>query len=173
VKIEYSFTHEDFKAIWKYIRGYKRMSIQNAHVLYVAAPVICLSLFLLGRFSGQIWMQTEGGVLLFASLVSIPVHVAYDMWLFSNWLKNNFLLNQENERYRLIANDEEIIAAKSDSIQTTLAWSVITNFVQNEAVTFLYISRDNYIYFPTKAMNADQRVELDALVARHVTRRTS
>jgi hypothetical protein len=171
MKIEYSLTLQDFKAIWNYSRGYTKISSANARVWYVAAPTISFILLLSGTYSGYVWLQTQGGVLLFASLVSIPIHIAFDKWKFSSWLKNNSLLDPGNETYSLTADDEQLFVVKTNSIETRLFWNAIENVFQNEAITIMYLSPDNYFYFPTKAMTVDQRAELDELVAQHLTRR--
>jgi hypothetical protein len=169
MKIEFSFSYEDFKAIWSIFRGYTTFSIKNARVLYFAVPTTSLILFLIGKYSGYFWLQTQGSI--FSSLVGIPIHIAYDRWKFTNWLKSNFLLDSENESHSLIANDEELVVAKSDSIETRMTWNAITDFRQNEVITVIYLSPDNCIYFPTKAMTVEQRAELNELVARHVVKR--
>jgi hypothetical protein len=84
---------------------------------------------------------------------------------------NNSLLDPEKNRYSLVANEEGLIAAKLDSVETRLAWSAITDFYQTRAITILYLSPDNYFYFPTKAMILEQHAELDELVAQHMTKR--
>jgi hypothetical protein len=168
MKIEYVLTPECIKAMWNNFRGYATLSIANARVLYLAAPMISLTLLLTGVYSGYIWLQSTGRTLLFATLVSVPVHIAYDKWKFSNWFKNNFSLDPEKENYSLIANDEGIIVAKSDTIESRLIWDAITNFRQDEIITIMYLSPDHCFYFPTKSMSAEQRAELHDLVARHL-----
>jgi hypothetical protein len=171
MKIDYSFTREYGKAVWKQFRGYTTISIANVRVWYVAAPTIGLTLLLSGVYSGYVWLQPPGSLLLFSSLVSIPIHIAFDRWKFSNWFKDNFSSYPEKESYSLIANDDGLIVAKSDSIETRLAWNAITNFRQNETITVMYLSPDNLFYFPTKAMTTEQREELDDLVARNMVKK--
>jgi hypothetical protein len=171
MKIDYSFTRECAKAVWNQFRGYTVISIGNARVWYVAAPTLSLTLLLSGVYSGYVWLQPPGRVLLFATLVSIPLHIAFDQWKFSNWFKGNFSPDPEKERYSLTANDDGLIVAKPDSIETRLAWNAITDFRQSEAKTIMYLSADNCFYFPTKAMTTEQRAELDDLVAGHVVKR--
>jgi hypothetical protein len=168
MKVEYVLTPECIKAMWNHFRGYTTLSIANARVLYLAAPTISLTLLLTGGYSGNLWLQSMGRTLLFGTLVSIPIHIAYDKWKFSNWFKNNFSLDPEKESYSLIANDEGIIVAKSDSIESRVTWNAITDFRQDETITIVYLSPDNCFYFPTKSMSADQSAELHDLIARHV-----
>jgi hypothetical protein len=168
MKIEYLLDREVIKAAWNHLRGYTTFSIANARVLYVAAPAICLALVIAGMYSGSIWLRLQGGALLFASLVSIPLHIAFDKWKFFHWLKGNFSLGQGGAIYTLVANDEGIVDAKSNSIETRLAWSAVTRFFQDGLITIIFLSRDNCIFFPTKAMSSEQRAEFDDLVARHL-----
>ncbi len=171
MKIEYSFTREEIKAFWNHFRGYTTISIKNARVLYLAVPLISLILLLTGIYGGICWLQEPGEVLLFASIASIPLHIAYDKWMFSIWYKNNFLLERGKVNYSIIANEEGLIVAKLDTIETRLAWNAITDFRQNEVITIMYLSPDNCFYFPTNAMSLEQRTELNDLVAHHVKKR--
>jgi hypothetical protein len=169
--IEYSFTSKELKAVWNAFRGYNTISIANAHVWYIAAPSISLLLLLLGAYSEIIWLQEQGRVLLFSSLVSIPIHFVFNKWKFNTWLKNNFSLILENERYSISANDEGLVVAKRDSVESRVDWTAIKKVVQNEVITIMYLSRDACFYFPTKSMNPSQRAELNDLIACHVTRK--
>ncbi|MGO9777395.1 MAG: YcxB family protein [Terracidiphilus sp.] len=171
MKIEFSYTREEIKAVWNYFRGYTTISICNARVLYIAVPTISFVLFLIGIYSGLFWLQTQGSLFLFASVVGIPIHVALDKWRFSTWYRNNFMLEHGKVNYIFIANDEGLILANSDSVETRIPWNAITDFRQNEVITVMSLSPDNCIYFPTKAMTGEQRAEFDEFVARHVIRR--
>jgi hypothetical protein len=173
MKLEFSFTREEIKAIWNYFRRYTTFSIGNARVLYIAVPIISLVLFITGKYLEFFWLQTQGSIFLFASVVGIPIHLAYDNWMFYNWSKNNFSLGRGKEIYSITADYVGIIEARIDSVETRMTWNAITGFYQNEVITVMILSSDNCCYFPTKAMNAEQRAELDALVARHVTKRKS
>jgi hypothetical protein len=170
MKIEYSFSPEVIKAMWRHYRGYTTISIANARVWYVAAPTISLALLLSGLCFGYTWLQTQGWKFFFASLVGIPIHLAFDKWKFSNWVKNGFLQGTEGGIYSLIANENELIVAKPDSIETRLSWSAITNIIQNEVITIMYLSLGDCFYFPTNAMTTEQRADFDKLIAEHVTR---
>jgi YcxB-like protein len=169
--IEYFLTSDFMKAMWNHFRGYTTISIANARILYVVAPTLSLTLLLTGIYSGYTWLKTPGSVFLFATLVSIPIHVGFDKWKFSNWFKGNISPDPEKERYRFIANEEGLIVAKLDSIETRVAWTEITKFRQDEVRTLIYLSPDNCFYLPTKAMTNEQRAELNDLVARHVARK--
>ncbi|MGD0831856.1 MAG: YcxB family protein [Terracidiphilus sp.] len=171
MKIEFSFTRDDIKAIWNYFRRYTTFSIGNARVLYFAVPLISLMLLLFGYYGGIYWLKHQGEIVLFASLVSIPIHLAFDKWKFNNWYKGSFILERGKEIFSITADDEGIIEAKIDSVETRMTWNAITDFYQNEVITVLSLSSDNCCYFPTKAMTREQRAELDELVARHVIRR--
>jgi hypothetical protein len=171
MKTEFSFTREDIKATWNYFRRYTTFSIHNARVLYIAVPTICLLLFIIGKYLGILWLQTQGSLFLFTSVVAIPIHLAYDKWMFYNWCKNNFSLERGKEIHSITADDEGIILAKIDSVETRMTWNAITGIYQNEVITVMILSRDNCCYFPTKAMTGEQRAELDELVARHMTRK--
>jgi|CZKF01.1.fsa_nt_gi hypothetical protein len=171
MKIEYSLTRDDIKAIWNHFRRYTTISIRNARVLYIAVPLTSLMLLLTGIYGGICWLQIQGKVLLLASLVSIPIHLAYDKWEFSVWYKNNFLLERGKVIYSITANEEELVVAKSDSVETRMTWNAITDYYQNEVITVMYLSPDNCFYIPTKAMTVEQRTELDELVKLHIVRK--
>jgi hypothetical protein len=171
MKVEYLLTRECIKAMWNYFRGYKTISIANARVLYVAVPAIFLTLLLCGIYSGFFWLQMLSSQLLFASLVSIPIHFVFDKWKFSNWFRNNFSPDLQKESYSSSATDQGLIVAKLDSIETRVAWNAITDFRQDEVITIMYLSSDNCFYLPTKSMNPEQRAELDNLISRHVIKR--
>jgi len=168
MRIDYNFTQEDCEAIWKYFRGYTSISVRNARIWYVAAPAICLGLLLIGAKAGYYWLPST---LLFASLVSIPIHLAYDKWQFHAWLKSSFPAQRQSATYALTADDDGLIVSMEDLFTTQLSWSVITNLVQNESVTVLYLSPSQCFYFPTRAMTIEQRAEFADLTARYVTRK--
>jgi hypothetical protein len=140
-------------------------------VWYVAAPAICLMLLLVGKYFGYHWLQAQAGFFLFGSMVSIPLHIALDRWKFSAWRRKNFPDGPEDEHYSVIANEEGMILTKPGSFETRLAWNVFTGFFQNEIITIMTLSPHRPLYFPTEAMTTEQRVELNELVAKHVTGR--
>jgi len=168
MRIEYLLNREVIKAAWNHLRGYTTISIANARVLYVAAPAICLVLLMSGMYSGSSWLRIQGGSLLFASIVSIPLHIAFDKWKFFYWSKENYSIGKGSATYSLAATDEGIVDAKSNSIETRLAWSAITRYFQDGIITIIFLSRYSCIFFPTKAMTEEQRAELNDLVARHL-----
>jgi hypothetical protein len=175
MKIDYVFTRESIKGSWNYFREYSTISVANARVWYVSAPVISLAILLLGSYYGQSSLKVLGGYFLFSSVLGIPIHVAFDYWKFSNWSKSNFESSTGTGfgPHSLVANDEGLIFAKTGSIETRLAWNAITDFRQNEIITVIYLNPESCVYFPTKAMSAEQRVELGELVARNVDRKKS
>lgn len=167
MKIEYSFTVEEIKAMWSHYRGYTSISINNARVWYFVAPAISLTLLMLGVYAGHIWLRTQGGVLLFASLVAIPIHIAFDKWKCHRWIRNIFPEGYENEIYNFAVDEEGLIVAKPGWSKTRLTWNAITNLAQNKTITVFYLGYDCF-YVPTNAMTAEQSAELNNLVARHV-----
>ena len=160
MKIDFSFTRGDCKAVWMQFRGYNTVSIKNAYVWYVVAPAISLTILLSG-------IRSAGKLLLFSTLVSIPLHIAFDKWKFVHWYKDNFVLDSAKVRFSFVANDEGVVIARSDAIETRIAWKSITTFRQNEVITFMYLSPDSCVYIPARAMTAEQRAELDDFFARH------
>ena len=150
--------------------GIRRSLLQMRVFYIVAVPAIFLTVLLFGIYSGYFWLQSLSSQLLFASLVSIPIHIAFDKWKFSNWFKLNFSLDPEKESFSLIANDEGLIVTKIDSIETRMTWNAITNFRQDDVITIMYLSPDNCFYFPTKAMTREQSAELDGLIACHLVK---
>jgi len=50
-------------------------------------------------------------------------------------------------------------------------WSGICGFAQNEEVTLIYVAPKRFLFFPTSAMNPEQRTELSGLVARNLVKR--
>jgi len=175
MKIDYVFTPESIKGSWHYFSEYSTISVANARVWYVVAPAISLAALLLGSYSGKSSLQVLGGFFLFTSIVSIPIHIVFDYWKFSIWSKDNFESSTATGfgPHSFVANDEGLVVAKCDSIETRLAWNAITDFRQNEIITIIYVGRESCVYFPTKAMTAEQRAELGELVARNINRKKS
>ena len=173
MKIDYIFTPESIRGSWNYFRGHSTLSIANVRVWYVSVPAIFLAILLLGSYYGQSSLQALGAFFLFTSTVSIPIHIAVDYWKFSSWSKDNFKSSTGTGfgPHSFVANDEGLVVAKSDSIETRLAWSAITDFRQNEIITIIYVGPESCVYFPTKAMTVEQRAELGELLARNINRK--
>lgn len=67
---------------------------------------------------------------------------------------------------------EYIRDAMPNKPETRYAWSEVTGFAQNSQATLIY-RPGRFTFFPTSAMTAEQRAELDAIVARYGVKRWS
>lgn len=68
-------------------------------------------------------------------------------------------------------NDDRVVFTIPSISEGTYYWTGIIDFAQDERITLLYVGKNRFIFFPTQALFADQRNELNDLVTRHVTAR--
>jgi len=64
--------------------------------------------------------------------------------------------------------DDRVVFAVPGISVGTYYWDGIVDFAQDERVTLLYTGKNRFVLFPTQALSAAQRTELDGLVARHI-----
>jgi len=87
----------------------------------------------------------------------------------------------KNSRPDLRGSQECITEIDADQILSVLPglrrsafdWASVLAFAQNESVTVVRMVGHQFVFFPTSALNPEQRAELDELVSRHGTRRFS
>ena len=169
--VKYGISLGDCRAARNLYREKSPNILADPRKWYIIVPATAIAVYLAGRLAGVPALQELGGFFCFTSVVSIPIHVGYDEWLLRGWFQSNFSTGQDSETYSLEADDEGIVVARQGQVETKVAWSAIRRFAQNEKTTLVYLSPDHYFYFPTLAMTAEQRAELNDLVARNgVTR---
>ena len=166
--IRYIFSLDDCRAVRNLDREKSPNILADPRKWYIIIPAVAIVVCLAGRVAGVPALEEAGGFFCFTSLVSIPIHIGYDEWRLRGWFQNNISTGRANESYSLEVNDEGMLIARPGQVETRVAWSAIRRFVQNEKATLVYLNQDNYFYFPTRAMAADQRAELDEQIARHL-----
>ena len=58
-----------------------------------------------------------------------------------------------------------------DYAEAKFFWTAIVAFAQDEKITMLYTSKNNFLIFPSNVLTHDQRLELNDLVARNMVRK--
>jgi hypothetical protein len=167
VIVRYEISLRDCRAARDLDRKNSPNILADPRKWYVIVPVVTFVVFLSGRLAGFRALQDIGEFFCFSALVSIPIHLGYDEWRLRGWFQSNFPPQPEKEAYTLEANDEGMFVANPGRVETRVTWNAIRSLARNEKITLVYLSPDNYFYFPTRALTTDQRVELDELVASH------
>jgi hypothetical protein len=82
-----------------------------------------------------------------------------------------FPLQQTVGGISIEVNNDRIVFTIPGISVGTYYWTGITESAQDERITLLYTGKNRFMMFPTQALSADQRTELNDLVTRHVTAR--
>lgn len=68
--------------------------------------------------------------------------------------------------------DEGITTAVVGTEAETIHWDKIVGTAQNNKMTLLYLGNKGFFFFPAASFTAEQRVELNELIIRHVKTRS-
>jgi hypothetical protein len=101
-------------------------------------------------------------------LVCLPFLYPY---LIQKQFKRIFPSGQTDQSIRIDIDDERIISSFSEIVEVKYFWNAIPNFVKNEKVAMLYVSKCCFLLVPIASLTPEQRTELNDLVARHVVRK--
>jgi hypothetical protein len=177
VKVEYVLTLQDYKAALK-LHTHRKLSrrISNFVFLWLAPLLALLSLLV---------------------FVSVPLltsaHVVYEngsLWTFGFvifcFLVPTLHFKKVRKQFNLLfppgvkeknvsvdIDDERVISAIPGSSEGKFFWNAILEFAQNEKITLFYVAKTRFLFVPTAAFSPSQRAELDDLVSRYVTKRSS
>jgi hypothetical protein len=173
LKLTYTLTLGDYKAG---IRLHKRQKIgRRIHffIYDVAFPSIAI-LALLGTIAAYAYGQSDlvnGLIVPDTALVSIallvPLLRAYRI---RKSYKQLFPPGRIDRNWSIDIDDEQIVYSIPGVCEGKIFWSGVFAFVQDDRITSLYISENQYISIPTTALTPEQQTELNDIVARNMVR---
>jgi hypothetical protein len=87
--------------------------------------------------------------------------------------KRLFPPTRTDQNSNIDIDDERIFSRTPGVSEDKYFWTAIIAFAQDDKMTLLYLDKNRFLLFPTRALSIDQRTELNDLVARHITKRKS
>ncbi len=170
MRLEYSLTLADFKAARVL---HRRQRFSRRLIPWIGPILLAVSIigFLLGSLISNLQLASQSlglaaGAVVFT--VGMPISTAFSIRRSYNRL---FHAGQKERRSEIELNNEFITRRLTGMSELKVLWTGVYDFVQNDRVTLIYTNKDCFLIIPSHAMSADQRSELDDLVARHIMKR--
>lgn len=174
MKLTYSITFKDFKAA---IRLHSRQKLGrriHCFIYDVIFPSLA-ALALLGTVAAYAFGQSDTidflilpDAVLVSIVVLVPILRAYRI---RKSFKGMFPASETGPGYSLDFDNERILSVRPGIGEAKYYWTGICAFAQDNKIMLLYITEILFICIPTHTLSPDQRVELDALIARNMVRK--
>jgi hypothetical protein len=174
MKLSYTLTLADYKAALR-LHRHQKLSRRIAFILlYCVVPVLAV----LGLAAVFI-LEAKGQADLAADVIGVDIifiwlAIGLPMARFMNTrkgFKRIFPSTRTEKSSAIDIDDECIISAIPGVSEGKFFWNAIPAFAQDEKITLLYIDKNRFLFFPTHELSPAQRLELSALVERHIARR--
>lgn len=170
MKLAYTLTLADYKAAQRlHIR--RKITRRVLFYLYPIMTAIASIGALFGLICGNVVLSeiflplVAGGL---ACSICVEIGRFYGI---RKCFKQLFHPARTDRNSSLDIDDERIVSAVPGVSEGKFFWSAILEFAQDEKITLLYVAEKRFLFFPTSALSPDQRVELDALIARNMVRK--
>ena len=171
MQLNYKFTLADWKAA---LRLHARQKISRRIHYFIfdfVFPVVA--------FIGLIWivyaqmigdMKTVDDLsVLVAMFVGLAVVLPFvRQYAVRKSFKGFFPPSPSGPGYSLDINDERIVSTRSAVGEATYYWAGICAVAQSKKIILLYISEIFFLGIPTHILSAQQRTELESIIARHI-----
>ena len=174
MKLSYTLTLADYKAALRLHRRQKLSRRITFIILYCVVPVLAvlgLAVVFLLEAKGQADLAAE---VIAVDIIFIWLAVGLPMARFVNirkCFKRIFPSTGTDRSCTIDIDDERIISAIPGVSEGKFFWNAILAFAQDEKITLLYIDKNRFLLFLTHELSPAQRLELSALVERHIVRR--
>ena len=172
MKIEYRFSFADYKAA---LRLHAKQTLYGRISPYIYLFVLISSIL------GAFWVSGHDDLAWLASIFAggigggttgVILILFYRPFMIRKSFKQCFPPSIEQRFLTLEFNDEHFVSEISGVGKGDYQWDSILKVVQNEKCILFYIAVKKFIILPPSAISPDQRVELNDLIARHVTNRS-
>jgi len=172
MKIECPLSFSDYKAALKLHSRLSLLRRINRIALFVSSLII-YSIFgyvviksavnheFASRISAGTWIT-------FLSLSCLPL---LHSWALRRQFRNIFPPSPTSRIAYFEFCDDLVISGIPGVSEGRYHWSSIVQFAQNEEITLVYVKKSRFLFVPTHAFSASQRIELDELIARHGVKR--
>jgi hypothetical protein len=169
MKLTYETTLADYRAAHNLYRR-KMLLTQYSLILWIIAVLGCTYLVSLSKHQSGLFLLAKSSLVfsVFCSIIVIFGHFIYPNFGYRRNHNENYSSNLSTTEI----SSERIIDVMPSKQQTSYEWSEVTGFAQNSKVTLIDIS-GRFLFFPSLALNVEQRAELDQIVANHGIRRWS
>ena len=174
MKLSYTLTLVDYKAALRLHRRQKLSRRITFILLYCVVPVLAVigltTVFIL-EAKGQADLAAD---VIGVDIIFIWLSIGLPMARFVNirkGFKRIFPSTRTERSSSIDIDDERIVSAIPGVSEGKFFWNAILAFAQDEKITLLYIDKNRFLLFPTYALTPVQRLELSALVERHIVRR--
>jgi len=174
MKLEFTLTLSDYRSAQRlHIR--QKVSRQiSFFVWFILVPILALMGLIafialdISRYtrSAGLFAGIEGGLVWLA--IFCPVSREYQI---RKSFKQLFPKNRTDRSSTLEIDDTQVVSIIPGVSEGKFFWSAICGFAQNDEVTLIYVAPKRFLFFPTSAMNTEQRTELSGMVVRHVVKR--
>lgn len=174
MKLEYNVTLNDIKSAHRLHRrqtlgrrlwfAFVNIAVPILAVIGLAAFVFHYVTFTTYYAAGLFGVECA---LLWLAIVN-PIARHYQM---RKRFRQLFPPNRTDGTSTLEIDDDHLLSRIPDVSEGKFFWNAIVNFAQDDKITLMYVGKNRYLFFPTAAMSPNQRVELNNLVSRHVTKR--
>jgi hypothetical protein len=164
MQLTYTLTLADFKAAFRMSRR-GTLFLRYDQVIWPSASILCFAVSTVSDPKSELCRQAlflSVSSLCFA--IGLPVLRAFGAY-------RAYRASLQNGRQSLEATteitDERIIEITRGICELTYSWASITGFGQDARITLFRTSDGHILFFPTVALNRDQRAELDELLFHH------
>jgi hypothetical protein len=170
MRLEYTLTLKDYKAAF---RLHRRRKISRRLISWLGPILLVIGIvgFVTCSVANNTPLAAQAAALTAGSLVftiGLPVSRSWNIRRSFNRL---FPSGQKDRISRIAIDDQGVCRELSGVAELKLLWSGVYDFAQDARITLLYTNKDCFLLWPTELVSAEQRVELDQLVARHVVKR--
>jgi hypothetical protein len=174
MKLTYTLTLNDYKAgisLHKHQKLGRRIHFFIYDVIFPSIAIVAL----LGTVAAYAYGQSDlvddlivPDAALACIAILVPLLRAYRI---RKSYKQLFPPGRLDRNWSIDIDDERIVSSISGVCESKVLWTGVFAFVQDDKITSLYISENQYISIPTGALTPDQRTELYDLIARNVVRK--
>ena len=176
MQLTYTLTLADIKNALRLHRKQDLRRQIEFLILYAIFPVLAFLgsiAFILLPFSGHTELAPmflrANVVLIFLSFF----FYFYRVDIVRKTYKRLFPPTRTDQNSNIDIDDERIFSRTPGVSEDKYFWTAIIAFAQDDKMTLLYLDKNRFLLFPTRALSIDQRTELNDLVARHITKRKS
>ena len=170
MNLTYKLTLLDFKAAWRLHRRQK-FSRRISPYLWPLMTIACLVGAVVFSVTKNMQLLSVCIAVGAGTLTISLVRPILRAWTIRASFKRLFHPKHPDRTSIIDVNDERILRELSGMSELKIPWSGVYSVAGDEKITLIYTNKDCFLMIPTQAMSADQRTELNDLVARNLVKR--
>lgn len=173
MKLEYTLTFSDYKSAQRLCRR-QTLRRRLAFIFWnIAVPILAV-IGLVAFIFFDLFSITSYAAILFGVECALlwiaiynPIARYYKM---RKCFKQLFPPTRTDRSSTLEINDDHLLSRIPGVSEGKFFWNAIVDFAQDDRITLIYVAKNRFLFVPTAAMSADQRVELNNLISRHMAK---